>query len=223
MLGIKLTGVKKIMDVISKPKDKRRERGEASRRHILKAAITSIATQGLGSMTLDRVADKAGISRALVVFHFKSKDKLITEVLEYLGAQYASGWLPIVEAEAESSMAKLFQLVEYDIRFACENPKYVSAWHAYWGESKGKKMFHDLGIPRDEGYAADMQRLIEQINDEEGYGMEDIKTVARGLQALMFGTWVLLHLNPQPNDYEANMSVVRLYLGRLFPDTEILS
>ena len=77
------------MAAASKTIDKRRARGQESRSHILQSAISSIAEQGLGNLTLDRVAGRAGMSRGLVVFHFKSKSKLVEEVLNYLGKQYA--------------------------------------------------------------------------------------------------------------------------------------
>ena len=209
------------MTAAVKTQDKRRMRGEESRKLILKSAIDNIARHGLGDLTLDRVADKVGISRGLVVFHFKSKNNLIMEVLEYLGKKYSGGWYAIVEEDGLSDIEKLLRLVDYDIRFACDNPKYVSAWHAFWGASKGKEMFHDLGLPRDEAYAADMGRLIEKICVQEGYDKVDTQTATRGLVSMMFGAWVLLHLNPGPNDYEKNMQALRLYLGRIFPDIEI--
>ncbi len=209
------------MKVAEVTKDKRRIRGEESRKLILKSAIDNIATRGLGSLTLDRVADKLGVSRGLVVFHFKSKNNLVTEVLEYLGKKYSGGWNTIVKEEGHSDIEKLLRLINYDIRFACDNPKYVSAWHAFWGESRGKEMFHDLVLPRDEGYADDMGRLIKSICEQGGYNEIDVPAATRGLVSMMFGTWVLLHLNPGTNDYEKNMQALRLYLGQIFPDTEI--
>jgi len=209
------------MKAVEKKQDKRRVRGEESRKLILRSAIDNIAKRGLGDLTLDRVAEKLGVSRGLVVFHFKSKNNLIMEVLEYLGKKYSGGWNAIVEEDIPSSTAKLLRLVEYDIRFACDNPKYVSAWHAFWGESKGKEMFHQLVVPRDEGYAADMRELIGKISAEEGYGTLDIPSATRGLVAMMFGSWVLLHLNPGPDDYQKNMKALRLYIGQLFPNTEL--
>jgi len=210
-----------IMKLAEVTTDKRRIRGEESRKLILKSAIDNIAISGLGSLTLDRVADKLGVSRGLVVFHFKSKNNLIMEVLEYLSKQYSGGWNAIVSEETPGSMEKLLRLVDYDIRFACENPKYVSAWHAFWGESRGKQMFHQLVLPRDQAYAADMGQLLEEISAQEGYHELDIPTVTRGLVSMMFGAWVLVHLNPGPDDYATSMKAVRLYLGRIFPDTEL--
>ncbi|MCP4490317.1 MAG: TetR/AcrR family transcriptional regulator [Gammaproteobacteria bacterium] len=209
------------MQISPKSIDRRLERGETSRKLILASAVSTIAAHGLGSMTLDRVAEQAGISRALVIFHFKSKHNLILEVLEYLSRRYSTGWLEIVGAEAESSMSKLLQLAEYDISFAYQNPKYVSAWHSFWGESRGKEMFRNLAVPRDEGYAADMENLLYQINEVEGYHFENIPVINRGLNSMMFGTWVLQHLNPDKGDFDMSMDAIRLYLNQSFPKTRL--
>ena len=209
------------MNAAPKTVDKRRVRGEESRKLILKAAVDSIATMGLGKLTLDQVADRVGISRGLVVFHFKSKDNLLEEVLSYLGRRYNGGWVAVLEGEARSDMDRLLQLIDYDIRFACENPKYVSAWHAFWGEAKGNVMFQEQGGQRDIGYARDMERLLKKISGDGEYDKQDLSLVTRGLFAMMFGIWVQLHLNPGPNDYEINTRAVRLFLGRMFPNTGI--
>jgi TetR/AcrR family transcriptional repressor of bet genes len=201
--------------------DKRRVRGEESRKLILKAAVDSIATKGLGKLTLDQVAGRVGISRGLVVFHFKTKDNLIEEVLSYLGRQYTGGWEAILKGEAKSDIDKLIRLIDYDIRFACENPKYVSAWHAFWGEAKGNAMYQEQEGLREAGYARDMEHLLEKISADGEYDMQDLSLVTQGLFVMMFGIWVQVHLNPGPNDYELNTKTVRLFLGRVFPNTEI--
>lgn len=209
------------MTTVQATTDKRRIRGEESRKSILNAAIDSIATHGLGKLTLDRVADRVGISRGLVVFHFKSKDKLIEEVLDFLGRKYSDGWEVILAEEVGSDMSKLLRLIDYDIRFACENPRYVSVWHAFWGESKGNALFHEKGAKRDEGYSKDMENLLKNIGREAGYDEQELSLVTRGLFAMMFGNWVQLHLNPAPNDYETNINAVRLFLSRMFPQVRL--
>jgi TetR/AcrR family transcriptional repressor of bet genes len=209
------------MKAAQKTVDKRRVRGEESRKLILKAAVDSIATKGLGKLTLDQVADRVGISRGLVVFHFKTKDNLIEEVLSYLGRQYTGGWKAILEGEAKSDLDKLIRLIDYDICFACENPKYVSAWHAFWGEAKGNAMYQEQEGLREAGYARDMEHLLEKISADGEYDMQDLTLVTQGLFVMMFGIWVQVHLNPGPDDYELNTKTVRLFLGRVFPNTEI--
>ncbi len=209
------------MNTAHKTVDKRRVRGEESRKLILKAAVDSIATSGLGKLTLDQIAERVGISRGLVVFHFKSKDNLIEEVLSYLGRQYHSGWEAILNGEAKSDMDKLVRLIDYDIGFAHENPIYLSAWHAFWGEAKGNVMYQEQEGQREKGYSGDMERLLAKISGDGEYDKQELSLVSRGLFVMMFGIWVQLHLNPGPDDYEINRKSVRLFLNRMFPNTEI--
>jgi TetR/AcrR family transcriptional repressor of bet genes len=207
------------MNDTSQTTDKRRLRGEASRKLILQAAVDSISSDGLARLTLDRVAQRVDISRGLVVFHFKSKQKLVEEVLLFLSAQYSEGWSAIVEERNEDDVTKLMRLIDYDIRFAFDNPKYLSAWHAFWGDSKGNLLFHALVVPRDEGYASDISRLLDQISDTGGYDKEDLPSITRGLVVMMFGIWTQLHLDPGENDYHINLRAVRLFLNKMFPGT----
>lgn len=205
------------MRAAEKPKDKRRERGEESRRLILQAAILSIASLGLSNMTLDRVAEKAGVSRGLVVFHFKSKNKLHEEVLQYLGRTFAQGWDRVKKDASASNLERLIQLVDYDIRFAYENPNYVSTWLAFWGESKGNFLYQNLSVPRDERYSLELEQLIAGIIDEGGYDREELKPIAMALSAILFGVWIKSHLSLDLGDCDRYLKAMRLFLSKSFP------
>ena len=69
------------MQSLQKVTDKRRLKGEKTKQAIIKAAIACIARQGLHDATLERVAQKAKVSKALVAFHFKSKTGMLAAVL----------------------------------------------------------------------------------------------------------------------------------------------
>ena len=146
---------------------------------------------------------------------------MIEEVLDFLGRVYSGGWSEILEQDAESDMAKLLHLIDYDVRFACENPKYVSVWHAFWGEAKGSALYHEKVADRDEGYVKDMENLLKNISREAGYDKKELSLVTRGLFVMMFGIWVQLHLNPGPDDYKTNIQAVRLFLTRMFPNVKL--
>ena len=197
--------------------DKRRIKGEESRQLILHAAISCIATQGLSKTTLDRVAEGAGVSRGLVVFHFKSKNGLLEEVLNFLGNQYSEGWEAATAASGASTMEKLLRLLEFDVRFASENPDLISVWHAFWGEVKGNSLYHDLSIPRDEEYARDTRKLLAKLIEEGEYDAVDLNPLHTGLTAMLFGLWVESHLNPGADDYRKGTKALRLFLRKAFP------
>jgi AcrR family transcriptional regulator len=157
------------------------------------------------------------VSRALVVFHFKSKNGLLTEVLEILGARYSKGWDAAIAAGGASTIEKLLRLLDYDVRFATEHPEFLSAWHAFWGEGKGNSLYRELSVPRDERYAHDTRQLLAVLVEEGGYDRNDLTPIHTVLTAVLFGLWVEYHLHPGPDDYRKGMAAVRLFLSKVFP------
>jgi AcrR family transcriptional regulator len=198
--------------------DGRRARGVETKGLILRSAITTIASLGFSNLTMTRVAERVGVSHALVVFHFKSKNLLIKEVLDFLGASYGNGWDAVATASNGSAMERLLDLVDYDIQFACENPEYVSAWHAFWGESKGNIIYRELATPRDNRYKNEMENLLATIIDEGGYSTTELPLIINGLYAMLVGLWTESHLDPKPGNCKTGEATVRLFLGKFFPN-----
>ena len=201
--------------------DKRRAKGEETRNHILKCTISTLSSVGLSHLTLDKVAQNAGVSRGLVVFHFKSKHLLLVEVLEMLGAIFNSGWQAVKNNTHSTLIEKLFQLVRYDIDFAYSHSECISAWVAFWGESKGNALYHEFGTPRDLRYAAELEDIIYQIVSEQKQQHRDAHAITLGLNSMLLGFWINSHLDRQPNGFITNLGAARFYLSCVFPKLEI--
>lgn len=196
--------------------DRRRIRGEESRRAIIEGAIDCIASRGLRNTTLDSVAERAKVSRALVVFHFKSKNGMLIAVLNYLGARFSAGWNAVLADESGSTSERLLRLLDYDVRFASEHPKYLSVWYAFWGEAKGSVLYREVSFPRDKRYLRDVRTLLQALVDEGGYDDVDVAALDKGIGAMLFGLWLDTHLNPGPNHYAEGMRALLTYLSTLF-------
>ena len=54
-----------------------------ARRRILDAAVARIAREGIDEVRIARIATDAGVSAALVHYHFESRDALLVEALEH--------------------------------------------------------------------------------------------------------------------------------------------
>jgi AcrR family transcriptional regulator len=69
----------------STPRRARRPREETVRRReeILRAALTTFGSRGYTNGSLAEIADQVGMTHAGVLHHFRSKDLLLLEVLEY--------------------------------------------------------------------------------------------------------------------------------------------
>jgi TetR/AcrR family transcriptional repressor of bet genes len=205
------------MQAVKTQKDKRKVRGDESRRQILHATIACVGTLGLSNTTLDRVAERAGSSRGLVVFHFKSKSNLLQEVLTFLGTQYSEGWNAAYHQKETSNIIKLLRLVDFDIQFAYDNPQYISAWHAFWGEAKGNLLYHNFSLPRDANYGDQLENLISLLIEEGQYDPAELDGINLSLGSMLFGIWVESHLDHNPDDCQRYMKAVRLLLSKFLP------
>ena len=197
--------------------DKRRLKGERSKQAIVKSAISCIARQGLHDATLERVAQKAKVSKALVAFHFKSKTGMLAAVLIHQETVFENGWDAILAGNSISTSEKLLELLEYDVRFSVEHRDFISVWHAYWGEAKGSSLYRKLSRPRDERYESDVRRLLSNLTEEGTYDDINVTAVERGINAMMFGIWRDSHLTHGPNDYNNGIQAMYVYLHKLFP------
>ena len=205
------------MSVTQQTTDRRRIRGEVSRKAIVDAAIDCIAKRGLRNSTVDTVAERANVSRALVLFHFKSKDQLHIEVLRHVGAQFSTSWDAVLADESGSPSERLLRLLSYDVRFVYDYPQYVSVWHAFWGEAKGSTLYREMSSPRDRRYRSDVQMLLETLVVEDGDYDVDLTAVIGGIEAMLFGFWLAAHLNPRPDQFPDGVRALRAYLSALFP------
>src|ERR1700751_5819430 len=71
----------------------------ARRAQIMAAAIDTIAELGYGQASLGRIAEAAGTSKGVIIYHFGGKDELIKELLQELIARASEYMRPRIEAE----------------------------------------------------------------------------------------------------------------------------
>ncbi len=70
---------------------------EARRRQLIEATIASIAELGFTDTTLSTVTTRAELSHGTINFHFKSKELLFVETLNYLAEEHRDHWHAALE------------------------------------------------------------------------------------------------------------------------------
>ena len=106
------------------------------RTQMLEAAMEVIAERGLGETRIADVADRAGLSPALVVYYFGSKETLLTEALAYAeDLFYVEAFRELTDIEGASE--RLVRLIE----LACppvvsrESDEYWTLWVELWSRA----------------------------------------------------------------------------------------
>jgi TetR/AcrR family transcriptional repressor of bet genes len=174
-------------------KDLRRERGEGTRRELVRATIAAVALHGLAGTTLNVVAGIAGVSRALVGFHFKSKDQLLIAALENSLDIYDSSLHAALTRAKSDPRSQLSALLAHDMSFVTEHAELLSLWCAVWGEAHSANHYRASVLPADRRYR---DEIAAHLNALLGDASEARKRAA-AINAFTFGIWLECHLDPK--------------------------
>lgn len=190
---------------------------EARRLQFIEATIATLARNGYARTTLTEVAATAGLSHGLIIFHFHTKEKLLSETLIFLAREYRDHWLAAMSAAADRPAAQLDAIIRADFAPAICNAARLGAWSALWGEIQSRPMYQQYGLPYDREYADTIRRLCDAIIAEGGYRFEP-EAVARVVRVTLEGLWfdLVATAGPYPVD-QAISSMFQLAMA-FFPN-----
>ena len=193
---------------------------EARRAQVIEATITTLAARGFARTTLTEVARTAGISHGLVLFHFDTKEKLLTETLQFMTAEYHDNWQAALARAAPQPAAQLLALIEADFAPAITTPARLGAWCAFWGEAQSRPIYQEACGPMDAAYAAQLEAICAALVAEGSYPVDPI-LAARILRLVIEGTWLDMMTQQSPySPTEARRTVMAsasLCFPRHFP------
>ena len=138
------------------------------REQMLRAALDVIADRGYAETRIADVAERTGISPALVIYYFKTKDQLLTEAIRYLdNLWYADGQrrmaaLPTAAARIEEIVA-MTCLPEADT----EPHSSWTLWLDFWALAAHTPEVADLRQHDDERWR-DMISSLVRFGQETG-------------------------------------------------------
>jgi AcrR family transcriptional regulator len=91
-------------------------RGNAAER-ILAAAAECVPALGAAGVSLQAVADQAGVSKALIHYHFKDRDALLARLVDWLTLDMLEREeAALADARATTALDTLWQLLDADLR-----------------------------------------------------------------------------------------------------------
>lgn len=76
-------------------------KGERTSREILDAAIRCVARDGLASLTMQRVADEAGVAKRAVVYYYDTRQGLIEAIIRSVGDRMLDQFEEVVSSAEE--------------------------------------------------------------------------------------------------------------------------
>ena len=92
--------------------DRRVDRGQATRQHLVELATELFADRGYEGTSIEAVLERAGVSRGSLYHHFKGKDRLFEAVVEAVHTQVGEATLAAVVASGATEPYDLLKAAE---------------------------------------------------------------------------------------------------------------
>ena len=180
---------------------------------IIGSAVEVVARHGLSSTTLARVADHAGVSQGVLVFHFKTKAGLLNATCRQLVRDYVAIWQPVLEEP--DPLSRVIGLIRADFHKSVCDSTQLALWFAFWGESGASHLYddecHQADKSRDKAMLIACQALAEDhpsINPE---------MLAIAIDRFTDGLWLRMHLHKNTLSRERALHLALRHLEMLVP------
>lgn len=137
--------------------------GQTTREQIIAVTLEAIRSEGLATLTIRQIADRAGVNVAVVNYHFGSKDALVNHVLVELTAGLRQAFAPLA-VEDTPPQQRLGQFLE---DFAAVLTRYPDVYRQAiaTGLLGGEAQQQYLGFLRSEGLQT-VARLVREVTGE---------------------------------------------------------
>ncbi|HKT09922.1 MAG TPA: TetR family transcriptional regulator C-terminal domain-containing protein [Gemmatimonadaceae bacterium] len=107
---------------------------DARRRQIVRAAYDVASRGGLAGLTVRRVAARAGLSTGLVLFHFKTKERLLLALLDYVLETTTTLGLTNEIAGIPLPLDRLLALLGREMQRLASEPQRLRLFFDYWAK-----------------------------------------------------------------------------------------
>jgi TetR/AcrR family transcriptional repressor of bet genes len=161
---------------------------EFRKQQLIRATIDCINKLGLSQTTLARIAERAGASQGIVVFHFQTKEGLLEQTLRHLSHEYMQCWKDACDNAEPDPVSQLCALIKAAFKPSICNPKKISVWYAFWGETRSRPRYMELCSNNDLAYSSRLLSLCEAIESSSESTLS-AQTAALSIEGMIDGLW----------------------------------
>jgi len=188
------------------------------REQMLRAALQVISERGYPETRIADVAERIGISPALVIYYFKTKDQLLTEAIRYSeDSWYASGQRRM--AALPTAVARIEEIVAMSCLPEAD-PDADSSWVIwldFWAQAARNAEVAAVRQKSDERWRETIGTLVQEGQQAGEFSDVDPDTFAIHLSALLDGLAIQMALDDSVVDpvtaFELSMRFAADQLG----------
>jgi AcrR family transcriptional regulator len=188
------------------------------RAQMMAAALEVISERGYADTRIADVAERAGISPALVIYYFKTKDQLLTEAIR----QYEDSWYAVGQrrmAQLPTAAARIEEIVAMSCLPEAD-PEPASSWQLwldFWAQAARNPEVASVRRKSDERWRDEIAGLVLAGHEAGEFTDVDPAGFAICLTALLDGLTIQIALDDPAVDpvgaFELSMQFVADQLG----------
>jgi TetR/AcrR family transcriptional repressor of bet genes len=181
------------MAVVEAPKNTQSHRSRAlqslvRKQQLIGSTIECIDQFGLSQTTIAKIAQHAGVSQGVVIFHFQTKDLLLEQALRFLSKEYTDNWKSAIAVAGEAPIDKLCSIVMSAFSPKVCNRKKVGVWYAFWGASQSRPTYQEVCGQTDSEFSSTLLTLCTQLCTD-GKTSVSAEVAAMGIEGMLDGLW----------------------------------
>lgn len=161
-----------------------RKRAQIRRVEILSATVKQIQTDGMAALRISDVASTLGVSPALIVYHFDSKENLLAEALRHAAEQDLLKLRRIVKSSGTTAQRLMDALNWYA---PTGRARGWIVWIDAWAESLWNKEIAGVLTDLQAQWTQVIAALIEEGNTDGDFLVTDAHMTATRITALLDG------------------------------------
>jgi AcrR family transcriptional regulator len=153
---------------------------------LLKAAFREVAEKGFSEVTLDDIAQRAGVSKGVTLYYFDSKEGLFRELFSWLIDSIHQRMREAVEA-VEDPVGKVSALVALIFPSPSKNRAFFRAFVDFCGLAARRESFREINERFYAGCRDIDQRIVEEGMRRGVFALRDAGEAASTLRAIFDG------------------------------------
>lgn len=167
---------------------------------LVRAAYRLIASKGIERTTLQDITDAAGVSKALAVYYFKTKENLLLAAIRWVLGRVAERMTGVVDS-VQKPQEKVQAMVDAIFVDPRRNRDFYLAYTALIGEAARNERFNELNVTFRSIMNATYADLIRS-GEGTVFTVDSVEEAAMGVRALIDGLflqwleesdWIALH------------------------------
>ena len=169
---------------VSRRSSPRTDRDSERRQQLIQVTIDSLAQVGYVGSTLVQIAERAGVSAALVLHYFGDKDGLLEAAFRALSARVAAQVRSRL-ARSHTPRSRIQAIIDASLAPVEFEQRTGSAWLAFWGQVLHVQRLKRIQTAYQRRMLSNLRFALRQL-----VAPEEAQTLAKMIAAMIDGVWL---------------------------------